>query len=175
MLKVTVIHVGNLKESYYKEAVDEYAKRLSAYCKFSSVEIKESPLPENPSESEIAKALEKEAEMILSAVPKKAYTVALCVEGKALASEELAKLVSDTAMYGCDSLIFSRTYKHTYERGQTHLSYNRKLIRAFSEGQGVCKRTYKLFENDLPPQTYARDARRADIPRLYDMRGKTIP
>lgn len=106
MLKVTVIHVGNLKESYYKEAVDEYAKRLSAYCKFSSVEIKESPLPENPSESEIAKALEKEAEMILSAVPKKAYTVALCVEGKALASEELAKLVSDTAMYGCDSLIF---------------------------------------------------------------------
>ncbi len=106
MLKVTVIHVGNLKESYYKEAVDEYAKRLSAYCKFSSVEIKESPLSENPSESEIAKALEKEAEMILSAVPKKSYTVALCVEGKELASEELARLCDKVSTEGCDSLTF---------------------------------------------------------------------
>ncbi len=106
MLKVTVIHVGNLKESYYREAVGEYAKRLSAYCKYSSVEIKESPLPESPSRSEIEKALEKEADMIISAIPKKAYTVALCVEGRMLSSEELAALVQRVPEEGCDSLIF---------------------------------------------------------------------
>lgn len=106
MLKVTVIHVGNLKESYYREAVEEYAKRLSAYCKYSSVEIKEAPLSENPSQSEIAKALEKEAEAIVSAIPKKAYTVALCVEGKELASEELAQLCDKVSTEGFDSLIF---------------------------------------------------------------------
>lgn len=106
MLKVTVIHVGNLKESYYKEAVDEYAKRLSAYCKFSSVEIKESPLSENPSQSEITKALEKEAEAILASVPKKALVVALCVEGKQIPSEELAKVIERVPEDGCDSLIF---------------------------------------------------------------------
>lgn len=106
MLKVTVIHVGNLKESYYREAVDEYAKRLSAYCKYSSVEIKESPLSEDPSQSEIERALEKEADMILSAVPKKAYTVALCVEGKELSSEELARLTDKAPTEGYDSLIF---------------------------------------------------------------------
>ncbi len=106
MLKVTVIHVGNLKESYYREAVEEYAKRLSAYCKYSSVEIKESPLSENPSQSEIERALEKEADMILSAVPKKAYTLALCVEGKELSSEELAGIVDKAPTEGLDSLIF---------------------------------------------------------------------
>lgn len=106
MLKVTLIHVGNLKESYYKEAVEEYTKRLSAFCKYNSVEIKESLLKENPSQSAIDAALEKEADSILAQIPKKSYTIALCVEGKALSSEELSQITEKVAVSGYDTLVF---------------------------------------------------------------------
>ena len=76
MQKITFVVVGKIKESFYREAVAEYAKRLSRFIK---LEIKE--IAENPS-------LETEAEDILRAV--KGYVVALCVEGEKLSSERLA-------------------------------------------------------------------------------------
>lgn len=106
MLEVTVIHVGNLKEKYYKEAVSEYAKRLSAYCTYTEKEIKESLLSENPSKKEIELALSKEADMILSAVPQRAYVIALCVEGKEMPSEALAEVFEKTAISGYDKVTF---------------------------------------------------------------------
>ncbi len=93
MPEITVIHVGNIKESFYKEALAEYAKRLSAYCTFCEKEIKESPLRDGMSDKEISLALEKEADAVLAAIPKRAYTAALCVEGKMLSSEGFAKLL----------------------------------------------------------------------------------
>ena len=76
MQKITFVVVGKIKESFYREAVAEYAKRLS---RFAKLEIKE--IAENSS-------LETEADDILRAV--KGYTVALCVEGEKLSSERLA-------------------------------------------------------------------------------------
>ncbi len=76
MQKITFVVVGKIKESFYREAVAEYAKRLS---RFAKLEIKE--IAENSS-------LEAEAEDILRAV--KGYTIALCVEGEKLSSEKLA-------------------------------------------------------------------------------------
>ena len=62
MIKVNIVCVGKLKESYWREAVAEYAKRLGAYCVFSVVELSESKLPDHPSEKQIADGLEKEGE-----------------------------------------------------------------------------------------------------------------
>ena len=76
MQKITFVVVGKIKESFYRDAVAEYAKRLS---RFTKLEIKE--IAENFS-------LEAEAEDILRAV--KGYTIALCVEGEKLSSEKLA-------------------------------------------------------------------------------------
>lgn len=94
MLHVKLIVLGNLKEAYWRDAVAEYEKRLSAYAKVEIAELKEHRLPENPSPAEISAALEKEADAVLAAIPQKAFVTALCVEGKQLSSEELATKLS---------------------------------------------------------------------------------
>lgn len=91
MLSVKIITVGTLKESYLKDAVAEYSKRLSAYCKLTVVQLKESRLSDSPSEKEIENALEEEARSILAEMSPRAYKIAMCVEGKQMSSEKLAQ------------------------------------------------------------------------------------
>ena len=91
MIQVTVITIGGLKEAYWRDAVAEYEKRLSAFCKPNIVQLKEAKLPEDPSEGEIRTALADEGKRILAAMPPRSYRVALCVEGKQFSSEALAK------------------------------------------------------------------------------------
>ena len=94
MLAVKLICVGKMREKFYLDAFCEYAKRLGAYCRFELTELAEVRLPDAPSQKEIGLALEKEAAGILKSIPTDAYTVALCVEGRQMPSEELAKLIS---------------------------------------------------------------------------------
>jgi 23S rRNA (pseudouridine1915-N3)-methyltransferase len=90
MLSVKIITVGTLKESYLREAVAEYSKRLSAFCKLSIIELKESKLSDSPSEKEITAALDNEAKAILAQISPRSYNIAMCVEGKQMPSEKLA-------------------------------------------------------------------------------------
>lgn len=90
MIKVTLITLGKLKEKYLRDAADEYAKRLSRYCKLDIVELNPVNLSDKPSQSEIDTALAKEAEMIKKRIPENSVVTALCVEGKSLSSEQLA-------------------------------------------------------------------------------------
>lgn len=93
MIKITFITLGKLKEKYLRDAVDEYTKRLSRYCKLDIVELSPVNLPDNPSQSEIDIALSKEAEMIEKRMPQNSVVAALCVEGKQFSSEDLADFV----------------------------------------------------------------------------------
>lgn len=92
-MNVTVIHVGDLKESYYREAVAEYEKRLGRFCRVKNVEIKEERLPSSPNESEITAALDAEGKRIIAALPERSLCIALCVEGAMLSSEQLAETI----------------------------------------------------------------------------------
>lgn len=87
MLSITVICVGNLKEAYLRDAVKEYEKRLSAYCRFKTVEL-------------------KDGTPIMPYLPERAYRIALCVEGKQLSSEELASVIDKKAGEGYSELVF---------------------------------------------------------------------
>lgn len=89
MIKIKIICVGSLKEDYWKAAVAEYAKRLSRSCALELTELPESPLPKPGNAAQIQAALEAEGEKI-SARLAGGYTMALCVEGKALTSEQFA-------------------------------------------------------------------------------------
>ena len=93
MLNVKFIVVGNLKESYLRDAAAEYEKRLGAFCRFETVQLKEEKLPDDPSDTEIQKALEREAIQIEKSISPRAYRIAMCVEGKQLSSEELAERI----------------------------------------------------------------------------------
>lgn len=97
MLSVTLITVGSLKEGYLREAVAEYEKRLSSFCRFETLQLKEHKLPENPSGGEIAAALSEEGRRILAAIPPRAYSIALCVEGKQYSSPALADILGRAA------------------------------------------------------------------------------
>ncbi len=105
MTSVTVIHVGDLKEKYYAEACSEYEKRIGGFAKLTNIEIKESKLPVSPVQGQIDNALEEEGKKILDAIPDKAFSVALCVEGKKMSSEALAKVV-DSAVGSTGKLVF---------------------------------------------------------------------
>lgn len=92
MMQCTVITVGTVKESYITSAIAEYKKRISAFARVEEINVKEEKLTdESPAAAE--RALSLEGERILSRIPDDAFTVALCVEGKMLSSEELAALI----------------------------------------------------------------------------------
>ena len=100
MIKVTFITLGKLKEKYLRDAVEEYAKRLSRYCKLDIIELNPITLPEKPSQSEIDTALLKEAEGIEKRIPDGSVVTALCVEGKECSSEQFAQFVQSNTDSG---------------------------------------------------------------------------
>lgn len=100
MIKVTIIALGRLKEKYLTEAVKEYSKRLSRYCVLDILELEPVRLPENPSQSEINSALDKEAEMIIKKIPEGSEVYTLCVEGKQMSSPRFAEKVNAASNMG---------------------------------------------------------------------------
>ena len=73
MFDITLITMGKLKEKFYLSAAEEYTKRLKGYCRFQLLELPEHRLPDAPSAAEISAGLEKEAELIVSKIPKGAW------------------------------------------------------------------------------------------------------
>ncbi|MBQ9510379.1 MAG: 23S rRNA (pseudouridine(1915)-N(3))-methyltransferase RlmH [Clostridia bacterium] len=105
-MNITLIYVGNIRESYLLEAAGEYEKRLSAYGKLANVELKEEKLPDEPSAAQIKAAIEKEGERILASIPPKSKKIALCVEGKQLSSEDFSAYISKAESEGFSSFTF---------------------------------------------------------------------
>ena len=89
-MKISILTVGKIKEKYLRDAADEYIKRLRGFCDLKIAEFSPFKLPDKPSGSQIAAALDREAEQILKKIPEGSRTAALCIEGKMLSSEELA-------------------------------------------------------------------------------------
>ena len=106
MLSIKFICVGKMKERFYIDAFSEYKKRLGAYCSFECLELTEQRIPPEPSRREIDSALSREGEEIKKNIPPDAYVVALCVEGKQLASEGIAELISGRENSGKPKLCF---------------------------------------------------------------------
>ena len=106
MFDITLIAMGKLKEKFYLAAAAEYEKRLKGYCRFQIMELPEFRLPENPSPTEISAGLEKEADLILSKIPKGAWFCVLTPEGKVISSEALADKIKEVKLSGKSSACF---------------------------------------------------------------------
>ena len=106
MFDITLITMGNLKEKFYLSAAEEYAKRLKGYCNFHLIELPEYRLPEDPSPAEIAAGLDKEAEQILTKLPKGAWFCIFTPEGKTLSSEAFANKLKEVKLSGKSSACF---------------------------------------------------------------------
>lgn len=100
MTAVTLIHVGDFREGYFREAEEEYRKRLRRFCDYRTVLIPEERISDEESRPLVQRALEKEAEKIRAAIPPRSTVIALCVEGKQLSSESFASLLGEKAQSG---------------------------------------------------------------------------
>ena len=107
MLKINIICIGKIKEKYFTDAVGEYAKRLTAFCKFSVVELNEERIRSNtPNEAQIAEVIEAEGRRILQKIGASDYVAAMCIEGKLLSSEELSETLDKAALSGKSTVDF---------------------------------------------------------------------
>lgn len=93
-MQITLITVGKLKERFFTDASQEYEKRLSAFAKLKITEIDAAYLNSVPTENEISCALLQEAKKIEKAIPPGAYVISMCIEGKALSSEDFSQKLS---------------------------------------------------------------------------------
>ncbi len=92
-MKITILCVGKIKESFFRCAIDEYKKRLSRFAKIDIIELKDEKIPENASPKECEMVLSKEGTEILNKIPKNSYVFSMCIEGKLISSEELSKKI----------------------------------------------------------------------------------
>lgn len=106
MFNIVLITMGKLKEKFYLAACEEYTKRLSGFCNFQLIELPETRLPDNPSPANIAAGLDKEADLILSKIPKGAWLCTFTPEGKMLSSEQLAEKIHSVKNSGKSTVCF---------------------------------------------------------------------
>ena len=107
MLKINIICIGKIKEKYFTDALGEYAKRLTAFCKFSVVELNEERIRSNtPNDSQIAEVIEAEGRRILQKIGASDYVAAMCIEGRLMSSEELSETLDKAALSGKSTVDF---------------------------------------------------------------------
>lgn len=104
-MNITVICVGKIKESFYRDAIAEYAKRLSAYCTFKVCEVDDEP-DTGSSEAVIETAKEREAERILKNIKPGMHVITLEIKGKKYSSETFSAMLSDLFVSGKSDIAF---------------------------------------------------------------------
>ena len=146
MQKVTILCTGKLKEKFYLDAVAEYVKRLSRFCKLEIIELPEERLPEDPSPAQIEAALSKEADAVRAKLPNGCLVIAMCVEGRERSSEELARYLP-----------------------------HRQFLRDAPLSETAGRPAAVHVPHDLSPPPAAGNAFGTDLPGLPDQRRKQIP
>lgn len=99
-MQIDIIAVGKVKESYLRDAIAEYSKRLSRYCKLDIIEVSDEKTPDHASEGVERQIKAKEGERIARHLRDNAYVIALAIDGKMLTSEGLANEINQLGLRG---------------------------------------------------------------------------
>ncbi|MBR5897237.1 MAG: 23S rRNA (pseudouridine(1915)-N(3))-methyltransferase RlmH [Lachnospiraceae bacterium] len=105
-MKIKIICVGKIKEKFYRDAIDEYVKRLSRYANIEICEVQDEKTPDKCSDTERDLILSREGERIRSKLKDSDYLVTLAIEGKKLSSEGLADKLNNLFVSGVSSIAF---------------------------------------------------------------------
>ncbi len=106
MIHINIICIGKIKENFFKEAIDEYSKRLSKYCNLNILELPDEKIPNNASEKEQLIVKEKEGLNIINHIPKDSYIISLDPKGKEHSSEEFSKKLENISINYNSSITF---------------------------------------------------------------------
>ena len=151
-MKITLITVGKIKEKYLRDAIAEYSKRLSRYCKLEIIEVADEKTPDHASAVVENTIRDKEAERIMKYVKEDTYVITLEINGKLLSSEELSAKINQLGIQGTSHI--------TFIIGEIHWFGQRSARKI-----GLC---IKLFQDDLSTPVDAGHSVRADIQKLSD-------
>ena len=105
-MKITVIAAGKIKEKFYRDAVAEYEKRLSRYCKFQIIQVEDEKTPDRASAALEQAVRRKEAERILKYLREDAYVITLGIQGREYDSESFAGELERLATQGVSHIQF---------------------------------------------------------------------
>lgn len=105
-MKVTIICVGKIKEKFYRDAIDEYLKRLSKYCKLEIIEVTDERIPDKANASEENRVKVKEAERILTKIREDAFVFTLEIMGTKFTSESFANRIEQITIGGKNHIVF---------------------------------------------------------------------
>ena len=105
-MKITIIAVGKVKEKYFRDAIDEYSKRLSRYVKLEIIEVNDEMTPDGASEAEETEIILKEGKRILSKIHDGDVICTLEICGKQMDSVEFSEWIEKQGTYGRSSICF---------------------------------------------------------------------
>ena len=105
-MRITVITVGKIKEKYLKDAIAEYSKRLTKYCRLEIIEVADEKTPDQASETVENSIRDKEGERILKYIRDDMYVITLEIAGRMLTSEELSEKIEILGIQGKSSIAF---------------------------------------------------------------------
>lgn len=129
-MQIKLITVGKLKEKYLIAGIQEYAKRLGAYTKFSMIEVPDEKAPENLSAAQMLNVKEKEGQRILSKIKDDDYVFALAIEGVERTSVDFAGEIEKLTLHGKSSFVFIiggslGLSPEVYQRADTLISFGK--------------------------------------------------
>lgn len=105
-MEINIISVGKIKEDYFKKAIDEYEKRLKAYCRVNFIELKDESEGKNLSDKDIDIILDKEGKRILEKIKERSFIIVLDIKGKSIDSVEFSKKINGIMLDGISSIDF---------------------------------------------------------------------
>ncbi|MCR5213131.1 MAG: 23S rRNA (pseudouridine(1915)-N(3))-methyltransferase RlmH [Eubacterium sp.] len=159
-MNIEIICVGKIKEKFFRDAIDEYSKRLSRYCKLNISEVADEKTPDNLSENERDLIIAKEGERIEKILAKhdssQSYIISLEIKGKSYSSEELASSIDNLSIKGISTIIFViggslGLDKKISNMAKLHLSFSKmtfphQLMRVILLEQ--IYRSYRIIKNE---------------------------
>ena len=155
-MNIDILCVGKLKETYLKAAIDEYSKRLSRYCRLNITEVADEKTTDGQSEALDIKVKELEGERLLKHLRDDSYVITLEIDGKQLASEDLAARLEDLGVHGVSRIQFViggslGLSDEVIKRADMHLSFSRmtfphQLMRVILLEQ--IYRSYRIINNE---------------------------
>lgn len=155
-MKISICCVGKVTEKFFTDAIAEYSKRLSKYCTFEIIEVKDEKTKENASDTEINLVKEKEGKRILEKINPTSYVIALVINGKMYSSESFAKKIGELMNEGkshitfviggslglCDEIIDKADMKLSFSQ----MTFPHQLMRVILSEQ--IYRAYRILNNE---------------------------
>ena len=149
-MRVTLLCVGKIKERYWREALAEYEKRLSRYCRTEIIEVADEKTPDGASASLEEQIREKEGARLLHALSEDSYVITLEIAGKKLSSEQFAGELSRLAVSGKSHIAFviggslglgkSVLAKADYRLSFSDMTFPHQMMRVI-----LCEQIYRAF------------------------------